>query len=204
MASLDKYTHCTCGGNPFLSLLWWLHKVCRGICSPFLNCSMLTECTFPFFDLSIFFPNFFLIYFAFLPSKKAGQGGDRATVGPSGHRACWESEHLALHSHWDYAVKGNRLNHAVKQVFTGLHYNVIFSPPLSFSILLLSVPSESLDFFRLMIFDRQERYAWWSSTYCTSGNSVSGGKCLENTKEMWRPIKTHLLFYQTREINEKG
>lgn len=139
MASLDKHTHCTCGGNPFLSLLWWLHKVCRGICSPFLNCSMLTECTFLLFDLSIFFPNFFLISFAFLPSKKAGQGGDRATVGPSGHRACWESEHLALHSQWDYAVKGNRLNHAVKQVFTGLHYNVIFSPPLSFSILLLSV-----------------------------------------------------------------
>ncbi len=64
--------------------------------------------------------------------------------------------HAGSESIW-HAVKGNRFNHAVKQVFTGLHYNVIFSPPLSLSILL---PSESLDFFRLMIFDQRERVGW--------------------------------------------
>lgn len=154
MASLKYCTHCTCGGNHFLSLLWWLHKVCGRTCSPFLKWSMLTGCTFPFFDLSIFFPT---LSFNFSIVSVFDEGRSRWRLGYSG--AFWSQGMLGVRAFGAAlrAVKGNRLNHAVKQVFTGLHYNVIFSPPLSLSILL---PSESLDFFRLMIFDQWEVGGW--------------------------------------------
>lgn len=109
--------------------------------------SELTACTFPFFDLSIVFPS---LSFNISSISVFDEGLSRWRLWYSG--TVWSQGMLGVRAFG--AVKGNRLNHAVKQVFTGLHYNVIFSPPLSFSILL---PSESLDFFRLMIFDQREK-----------------------------------------------
>lgn len=108
---------------------------------------MLTGCTFPFFDFSIFFPT---LSFNFSIVSVFDEGRSRWRLGYSG--AFWSQGMLGVRA-FGAAVKGNRFNHAVKQVFTGLHYNVIFSPPLSLSILL---PSKCLDFLRLMIFDQRE------------------------------------------------
>lgn len=164
---------------------------------------MLTGCTFPFLDLSIFFPT---LSFNFSIISVFDEGRSRWRLGYSG--AFWSQGMLGVRAFGAAlrAVKGNRFNHAVKQVFTGLHYNVIFSPPLSLSILL---PSECLDFLRLMIFDQRERVVvggvQLDDSVCIARlGTLYPAEKVSNTEEMWRPIKTHLQFYQTREINEKG
>lgn len=148
-------------------------------------------CLFHSLTLLFSFQLPFSIFPPYLPLMKGSQGGYWATEGPSGHKACWESEHLALNSQWNSAVKWNRLNHAVKQVFTGLHYNVIFSLLLSFSILLLSV---------------SQRKSWflqaddiWSAggggvqlddpVHIARLGTLYPAENVSNAGEMWRPIK---------------
>lgn len=118
---------------------------------------------FQYLDIYIFLPTLYM--FGPLSTFNNGQFRDQAF---------WSQGMLGIRA-FGAAVKWNRLNHAVKQVFTGLHYNVIFSP----------LPSSSI---RLYVSQRKPWFlqaddiwsageggeAWRLDTYCTSGNSVSG------------------------------